>query len=128
MGVERDWLVRLVEQLAAALARVLGLRRSAAFAEARAELERAARDAAGLDLSWVEQLSPGSAALLVREPARLAALARLALERARVEADAGEGGAARAWTERAAALGRLAREGGAAVDPEVAALGGGGPE
>jgi hypothetical protein len=127
VGVERDWLVRLVEQLAAALGRVLGLRRSAAFGEARAELERAAREAAGLELSLVGRLSPGSAARLVREPARLAALARLALERARVEGDAGEGEAARAWTERAAALGRLAREAGAEVDPEVAALAGGGP-
>jgi hypothetical protein len=127
MGVERDWLVRLVEGIAAALARALGLRRAGAFDAARAELEQAARDAAGLELALLEGLSPGSAARLVREPARLAALARLALERSRVEADAGDAGAAAGWEGRAAELGRLALRGGASLDPEVAALAGAGP-
>ena len=127
MGVERDWLLRLAEQIAAALARALGLRRAGAFEEARAELERAAREAAGIELALLERLAPGSAAQLVREPARLAALARLALERAHVEADAGDAGAAGRWEGRAAELGRLARRGGATLDPEVSALADAGP-
>lgn len=127
MGVERDWLVRMVEQIAAALARVLASRRAGAFDEAREELERVARDAAGLELSLLEHLDAASAAALVRDPARLAALARLGLERARVEGDAGDDAAAGRWAGRAAALGRLARDRGASLDPELAAAADGAP-
>lgn len=121
MSIQRDWLQRLIEQLAAAVARVLGLRREGRLEEARQELERAAVEAAGLGLSLLERLDPASAARLVREPERLAALARLALERSRLERDAGEVEAAGRWHERAVALGDLSTARGAAADPEVLA-------
>jgi hypothetical protein len=121
MALRRDWIQRMIEQLAAALARIVGLRASGRLDEARAEIERAAGGIAGVDLRMIEAVDSAQAAALVRDPDRVAALARLALERAEVEGASGDAAREEAWRRRAVELGLEAALAGASIDVEVRA-------
>ena len=126
--LRRDWVQRMIEQLAAAVARIAGLRRAAALDEARAEVAAAASSIAGVDPAMVAGVDSASVTALVRDPDRLAVLARLLLERASIEADAGDAASAAAWRQRAVEIGIEAVAAGAALDPELRAAIHGHPE
>jgi hypothetical protein len=128
MALRRDWIHRMIEQLAAALARIVGLRQAGRLDEARGEIERAAGGIAGVDLRMLEAVDSAQAAALVRDPDRVAALARLALERAEIEAASGDAARERAWRRRAVELGLEAALAGAPIDAEVRAAALAGPD
>lgn len=118
MVLRRDFIQRMIEQLAAVLAATLNLRRAGAHEEATRQLEEAARALVGLDLRMLEGLDPGAVAGLVGEAERLVVLARLCHERAEVARDAGSG-AEGAWRRRAAELWLEAAGRGAPLDAEA---------
>lgn len=109
MSLKRDYILRIIEQLAQALASVLKLRKKGAHPAAIAEVESAAAGIAGLDLRMAASVDAATLAGHVQEPARLAALARLLEERAEIareQGDAGEDGwrrkAVEVWLEAGA--------------------------
>jgi len=71
--IRRDYLLRMVEQCVQALARSLGLVQRGQFDQARAEVNQAMQDLAGLDLSGIQGLSESEllAALLRGEPTQI---------------------------------------------------------
>ena len=104
MSLRRDYVMRIVQQLAELAARVLGLRKKGHLDEAVAAVEQAARSLAGVDLRMIEGVATPSVAALVGDPDRLELLARLAAMRAEVEEDRGDAAAAAAWRTRAEEL------------------------
>jgi hypothetical protein len=113
--IRKDYLLRMIEQMARMLARVRELLVAGKTGEARGELEGAAR-AAGLDLGLLLSLTPDSLALLLTTGGEIdrpkCALfgELLELERQRAFADGDRDRAARC-AERSALLLALAYEG-----------------
>ena len=122
MSVRKDYLLRMIEQTARILARVRELLVGGRTAEARAELEAAARGA-GLDLGIVLSLAPESLEPLLTtggeiDRPKCALFAELLyLERQRALADA-DAARARRCASRALLLYSLAYEG-IVVDEET---------
>ena len=122
MSIRKDYLLRMIEQAARMLARVRELLVAGKTAEARAELERAARGA-GLDLGIVLSLTPESLLPLLTNAGetdrpKCALFAELLyLERQRAIAD-GDTARAQRCAERAHFLFTLAYEG-TTVDEET---------
>src|SRR6266498_3036650 len=100
MSLKRDYILRIVEQLALALASVLRLRKKGAHDEAIAEVASAAAGIAGLDLRMAASVDAATLSTHVPEPPRLAALARLLLERAEIAREQGDAGEL-AWRRKA---------------------------
>jgi hypothetical protein len=123
VSLRRDYLLRLVEQMARVLARVRELLAAGKTSEARGELERAARGA-GLDLGLALTLAPGSLLPMLStggevDRSKCALFAELLyLEYHRASADAQLEQAARA-RDRALMLFELAYAG-QPIDDEVA--------
>ena len=115
MSIRKDYLLRMIEQTARVLARVRELLLSGRTAEARAELETAARGA-GLDIGIMLSLSPESLRPLVTtggeiDQPKCALFAELLyLERLRAVAD-GDEARARRCADRAHWFYTLAYEG-----------------
>ena len=84
-----DYIQRVIEQLAAALARIAGLQAEGKHVEALAEVQRAY---SGLDLNphLVRSLDSVSLARLLREPTKVHAVARLLKEEADLRESMGE--------------------------------------
>lgn len=99
-----DWVMRMVRQLAAALARIAGLRKAALLDEAAEELDAAMASLGGVDPRLVDGADPAVLAALVRDPARREALARLIVERAELAAARGDAKGAEALRAKARAL------------------------
>jgi hypothetical protein len=97
-----DYLVRQVKALAAALARLAGLRISGNLEEARAELTRAYTSVLGTQADLLRRVDSRTAAKLLGSPERIIALAQLLNEEAEQE---GEGERGAALRLRAAELG-----------------------
>lgn len=94
MLVERDYVVRLIRELARVLARALQLRRAGKLEEARAELEAACGGLLGVDFHTLVLLDAAAAADVLATAPRVAALARLVAERAELaETDGDHNGA-----------------------------------
>jgi hypothetical protein len=111
--VERDFIMRLVKQLAEVLARAMKLKMAKKDEEAAEVLESGCLSLLGIDwktLAWVDSKS---AAQLLKEPARIRAFATLLEERAKFHADAGEDAQARAKFQHAFEMYREAGD-----DPE----------
>jgi hypothetical protein len=108
MSIQRDYILRIIEALAEAIARVATLRKQGRIEEARAELERVAGSLFGVDLRLLEAIGPGPIAAQLGPPEKVEALARLVDERAELERARGDDAAAGRWAERAAALRALA--------------------
>lgn len=104
MSIQRDYILRLVEALAQAVARVVALRGRGQHEAARAELEGAARSLLGVDLGLLEAIGPGPIAAQLGDPRKVEALATLVDERAALEQGRGDEAAAARWAARAAAL------------------------
>ncbi len=104
MPVREDFLLRMIRQLAEALARIGGLRRRGRREEAIEEVAAAMSASAGVDPLLVESSDASVLAALVGDEGRRRALARLCLERAEIEAERGDQAAAGAWRRKAVAL------------------------
>jgi hypothetical protein len=80
--LREDHLMRMIRQLAAALARIAGLRKAALLDQAEEELDAAMASLGGIDPRLAEASDAAVLAALVRDPARREALSRLLAERA----------------------------------------------
>jgi hypothetical protein len=85
--LERDLILRLIQDLARLVARVMGLKKRGEVAEAAAEVETAARSLLGLDWRIVLALDPSLLASQLAQPGKTTALASLCWLRAGLEAD-----------------------------------------
>lgn len=108
--LERDLILKMVQDLARVLARALGLRKQGMTPEAVAEVETAAASLIGLDLKVVTALDAGVIAKQLVAPERIGGLARVVWARADLAADAADLGeplwrrkAVELWLEAAAA-------------------------
>lgn len=119
MSLKRDFILRIVEQLAQALARILALRAKGDVPAAIRELEGAAGGIAGMDLRMAGAVDTATLARHLTEPVRMTALARLMYERGGLAGDEGDEAGARRWRVRAVELWRAAEAAGAQLD-EVA--------
>ena len=116
---ERDYVMRAVKQVAAALARVLRLRQQNKEEEADRELDELYRGLVPFDRELLDMLDPATLAGMIREPERVAAVCHVLA----FEADAAEqrGDLARAQRGRRRAL-ALLREGVPEPDADAQAL------
>jgi hypothetical protein len=87
--LERDLILRLIQDLARVVARVLGLKKRGEVAEAAAEVETASKSLLGLDWRLVQALDASVLASQLAAPPRTAALATLCWLRADLEARPG---------------------------------------
>ena len=71
---ERDYVMRAVKQVAAALARVLGLRQQQKHEEADRELDELYRGLVPFDRELLYLLDPATLVGMLREPERIAAV------------------------------------------------------
>jgi hypothetical protein len=93
---EQDYILRLAKQLAAMLARVLGLRREGATEEALAELDGAYGELFGLPPGLVDVIPAAELARLLSDPQKIAMMAELlAAEASALEAAGRQEAAAR---------------------------------
>jgi hypothetical protein len=114
--VERDFIMRLVQQLAEVLARALKLKAAKKDDEAAEVLESGCLSLLGIDwktLAWVDSVS---AAQLLKEPARIRAFAVLLEQRAKFHVESGELAEARSKYQHAFEMYREAGD-----DPESVA-------
>lgn len=81
-----DHVMRMVRQLAAALARIAGLRKAALLDQAEQELREAFASLGGIDPRLAEEGDPAVLLPLVQDPRRREALARLLEEREAIRA------------------------------------------
>jgi hypothetical protein len=102
--IRDDYLMRMVNQLAAALARIAGLRRAALLEQAAEEMDAAVASLGGIDPRLAEGSDGPLLAALVTDPARREALARLLEEQAEILLARGETARARTTREKARAL------------------------
>ena len=92
-GVLRDdYLMRMLRQLAEALARISGLRNAGLLDQAAAELDAAFASLGGIDPRLVRDGDAPFLLSLVQDPSRREALARLLEERDALRAAGGAGG------------------------------------
>jgi len=104
MALQRDYILRIVEALAQAVARILTLRKAGNTPEARQEIVRTAGSLFGLDLGLLELMGPATVAAQLGDPGKVEALAKLVDVKAEVEREAGETAAADKWARIAAGL------------------------
>src|SRR4051812_15086866 len=63
--MQRDYIMRLIEQIAALLASVIAKERAGQFSEAKADLEEKARQTIGMNLPDLKRLSPEAVSQLL---------------------------------------------------------------
>ncbi len=112
--VERDYVMRLVKQLAELLARALKLRAAKKDDEAVELIEAGCLTLLGIDWKTLAWADSASAAQLLREPEKIRAFAALLEQRARIHQSAGEAPQARSKFQHAF---ELYREAGDAAQP-----------
>jgi tetratricopeptide (TPR) repeat protein len=78
--IERDYLMRLLSQLAAVMAKILGAKNAQNFAEARLLAQNACEQLFGLNGELVKTMDAGTLALLLGEKEKIKALAALLRE------------------------------------------------
>jgi hypothetical protein len=99
--LREDLIERTIKQLAAAIARILGLRQRGDLVAAIAEADAALASVAGADPRFLDAAEPALVAARL-EPVRLAAIGRLLATRASLEQEGGD--PARAERTRARAV------------------------
>ena len=119
MSLKRDYILRIVEQLAQAITRILALRAKGDLPAAIREVEGAAGGIAGMDLRMAGAVDTATVARHLADPVRMAALARLMHERASLAGDQGDAAGERSWRARSVELWRAAEAAGWVLD-EVA--------
>ncbi|WP_342377752.1 hypothetical protein NVS55_00530 [Myxococcus stipitatus] len=80
MSIRKDYIERLIEQFAAALARLLKARREKRYDDAARLLRATALDTLGMEYEALLMVDASSTARLLGEPARVKVLARLVAE------------------------------------------------
>ena len=110
MSLKRDYILRIIEQLAEAVARILALRSNGI---------KTPGFWPPMDLRMAGAVDTATVARHLADPVRMAALARLMHERAGLAGDQGDAAAERSWRQRAVELWRAAGAAGATLD-EVA--------
>lgn len=78
--IARDYLMRLMSQLAAAMAKILGAKNAQNYAEARLLAQNACEQLFGLNGELVKTMDAGTLALLLGEKEKIKALAALLRE------------------------------------------------
>jgi tetratricopeptide (TPR) repeat protein len=78
--IERDYLMRLLSQLAAVMAKILGAKNAQNYAEARLLAQNACEQLFGLNGELVKTMDAGTLALLLGEKEKIKALAALLRE------------------------------------------------
>jgi hypothetical protein len=96
--------MRMVRQLAGALARIAGLRKASLLDEALSEADAAMAGLGGVDPRLVDATDAAVLVSVIRDPARRGAVGRILLERAEVARARGEDGRAAALREKGEAL------------------------
>lgn len=119
MSLKRDYILRIAQQLAEAVARILALRKKGDVAGAIREVEGAAPAIAGMDLRMAASVDTATLAQHLADPVRMSALARLMHERGGLAEAEGDVAGERRWRGRAVELWRAAEAAGAELD-EVA--------
>jgi hypothetical protein len=104
VSFQRDYVLRVIEAFARALAGIVALRKQGQTETARHELDRVARGLIGADLALIDAVGLEAVAAQVGGRENLARLAALLAERAEVERTRGDAVAAARWAERAAWL------------------------
>lgn len=99
-----DYVQRMVEGLARALARIAAGRKAGRLADAPAELAELAVQVAGVDLNLLDVVGAQAIASQLTDGRQLHALAAICEERAEVEAARGDATGAARWREHAAAF------------------------
>jgi alpha-glucuronidase len=87
--LREDYVMRMVRQLADALARIAGLRKAGLLAQAEAELDAALASVGGIDPRLAAAADRATLLALVQDPARREAVARLLDERDAIRAARG---------------------------------------
>ncbi len=118
---ERDFLMRMIQQLADALARIAGLRGAGRTPEALLLLQQTTDGVFGPMARMLEQVDSASAAMLLASPQKIRAYASLLDERARIHAAQGENARARADERRALDLFLLSLRAPAEIPDDVRA-------
>ena len=106
--VERDYVMRLVKQIAELLAQAMGLKAKKKDQEAAEVLEAGCVDLFGIDRKTLAWSDSASAAQLLREPVKIRMFAQLMEHRAQFHEDAGEAADARSKFQHAYELYREA--------------------
>lgn len=94
--IERDYLMRLLSQLAAVMAKILGAKNAQDYAEARLLAQNACEQLFGLNGELIKKMDAGTLALLLGEKEKVKALAALLREEGEVlflQGNSAEGGA-----------------------------------
>ena len=104
MVIKKDYVERMIEQLAAAIARLLKLRDAGNHGEALAVVRTACEEAFGLEYEMLVGVDAASAASLLGTPAKVRRFAELVRAEAEVLEAAGERGLAVRRRTFAAAL------------------------
>jgi hypothetical protein len=104
MPLQRDYIQRIVEAMAKAIAAIVTFRKQGETQAARDEITRTSGSLFGLDLGLIELMGPATVAAQLGHPEKVEALAQLVDEKALVEREAGEVAAAERWVRLAAGL------------------------
>lgn len=112
----RDYVLRMIEQLSAAMARVVGLRTSGKLDEAERLLRETAGGIFGPMRDMLDALDAASAAMLLSSPEKTRIYAELTAEMAEIHAARGAAVKARAGRRRALELYLLALPGEGEID------------
>ncbi|MCE9668568.1 hypothetical protein LY474_12165 [Myxococcus stipitatus] len=109
MSIRKDYLERIVEQFAAALARLLRARQEQRFDDAGQLLRQTSLDALGMDYDTLLLVDATSAARMLGSPDRVKMFARLVAEEGALLEAQGDTRAASTRRDHALALERLAQ-------------------
>jgi hypothetical protein len=90
MGIRKDYIERLIEQFAAALARILKARQEQRSEDALQLIGEASRMVLGMEYSALTLADAASTARLLGEPSRVQVLARLVRQEAEVRRETGD--------------------------------------
>jgi hypothetical protein len=102
--IERDYIMRLIAQLAAVLARIMGAKNAKNYAEALQIAQSSYEQLLGLNGELVDQMDAGTLALLLGEKEKIKALAALLREEGDIMLRQGLSLEGRAKYEKALAL------------------------
>ncbi|QSQ11860.1 hypothetical protein [Myxococcus landrumensis] len=122
MSIRKDYIERLIEQFAAALARLLKARREKRFDDAAQLLRATALDILGMEYDALLMVDALSTARLLGEPSRVKVLARLVAEDGELHDARGEHATALSRFRYALALYAQAQAMGATLDDDDTAV------
>ena len=118
MSIRKDYIERLIEEFAAALARILKARREQRLADAQQLIQETALSSLGMEYGALLLADPASTARLLGNPARVKVLARLVAEEGELLQHQGDTATASARFQFALALYDEARRLGLSPDAE----------